>query len=111
MATQTEIYKTIIDAMSDNEEVVAFCEKKLAALAKKTAREEEKAKESQKFRDDIVAVLDAAEGPLSAKDIAEEMGAPSRKVAANMTYVVKSGRAEKVKEPKSAAFKYVVAVH
>lgn len=111
MATQTEIYTTIINAMSDNEEVVAFCEKKLAALAKKTAREEEKAKESQKFRDDIVSVLDAAEGPLSAKEIAEEMGAPSRKVAANMTYIVKAGRAEKAKEPKSTAFKYVVAIH
>ena len=37
--TQFEIYNTIKSAMSDNTDVVAFCDKQLAAIERKRAKD------------------------------------------------------------------------
>ena len=92
--TQFEIYNTIKSAMSDNADVVEFCDKQLAAIERKRAKDAEK----QAFLDEIYAALKSFDEPATSKAVAMHMGedVSSRKVAANMRFLVEDGRAEKV---------------
>lgn len=99
--TQFEIYNTIKSAMSDNADVVEFCDKQLAAIERKRAKDAEKSAEKQAFLDEIYAALksfDEQAGAATSKAVALHMGEDisSRKVAANMRFLVEDGRAEKV---------------
>lgn len=98
--TQFEIYNTIKSAMSDNAEVVEFCDKQLAAIERKRAKDAEKSAEKQAFLDEIYAALKSFDEQTGAtsKAVATHMGedVSSRKVAANMRFLVEDGRAEKV---------------
>ena len=98
--TQFEIYNTIKTAMSDNAEVVEFCDKQLAAIERKRAKDAEKSAEKQAFLDEIYAALKSFDEQAGAtsKAVAMHMGedVSSRKVAANMRFLVEDGRAEKV---------------
>lgn len=98
--TQFEIYNTIKSAMSDNAEVVEFCDKQLAAIERKRAKDAEKSAEKQAFLDEIYAALKSfdEQAGVTSKAVAMHMGedVSSRKVAANMRFLVEDGRAEKV---------------
>ena len=96
--TQFEIYNTIKSAMSDNADVVAFCDKQLAAIERKKAKDAEKTAEKQAFLDEIYKALASFDEPVTAKAVSMHMGedVSSRKVAANMRFLVEDGRAEKV---------------
>lgn len=98
--TQFEIYNTIKSAMSDNADVVEFCDKQLAAIERKRAKDAEKSAEKQAFLDEIYAALKSFDEQAGAtsKAVAMHMGedVSSRKVAANMRFLVEDGRAEKV---------------
>lgn len=98
--TQFEIYNTIKSAMSDNADVVEFCDKQLAAIERKHAKDAEKSAEKQAFLDEIYAALKSFDEQAGAtsKAVAMHMGegVSSRKVAANMRFLVEDGRAEKV---------------
>ena len=96
--TQFEIYNTIKSAMSDNAEVVEFCDKQLAAIERKKAKDAEKNVEKQAFLDEIYKALASFDEPVTSKTVALRMGedVSSRKVAANMRFLVEDGRAEKV---------------
>lgn len=98
--TQFEIYNTIKSAMSDNAEVVEFCDRQLAAIERKRAKDAEKSAEKQAFLDEIYAALKSFDEQAGAtsKAVAMHMGedVSSRKVAANMHFLVEDGRAEKV---------------
>lgn len=104
--TQTEIYNTIKTAMADNAEVVEFCDKKIASLAKKAEKDAAKAAESAAFRDTIMDALVAAEGPLTAKEIADSIESTARKVSANMRFLVEDGRVERIVASKGKAAQY-----
>lgn len=105
--TQFEIYNTIKSAMSDNADVVEFCDKQLAAIERKRAKDAEKSAEKQAFLDEIYAALKSFDEPTTSKAVAMHMGedASSRKVAANMRFLVEDGRAEKITE-NSKTFTY-----
>lgn len=104
--TQFEIYDTIKSAMSDNAEVVEFCDRQLAAIERKRAKDAEKSAGKQAFLDEIYAALKSfdeqagatSEAGATSKAVAMHMGedVSSRKVAANMRFLVEDGRAEKV---------------
>lgn len=104
--TQFEIYNTIKSAMSDNADVVEFCDKQLAAIERKRAKDAEKSAEKQAFLDEIYAALKSfdeqagvtSKAGATSKAVALYMGedVSSRKVAANMRFLVEDGRAEKV---------------
>lgn len=96
--TQFEIYNTIKFAMSDNADVVEFCDKQLAAIERKRAKDAEKSAEKQVFLDEIYAALKSFDEPTTSKAVAMHMGedVSSRSVAANMRFLVEDGRAEKV---------------
>ena len=56
--TQKELYEIIMNGMSDNAEVVAFCEKKIEQLANKSTKsDDKKSAEQRAVMDMIVAVL------------------------------------------------------
>lgn len=95
---QFEIYNTIKSAMSDNADVVEFCDKQLAAIERKRAKDAEKSAEKQAFLDEIYVALKSFDEPTTSKTVAMHMGkdVSSRKVAANMRFLVEDGRAEKV---------------
>ena len=84
--------------MSDNADVVEFCDKQLAAIECKRAKDAEKSAEKQAFLDEIYAALKSFDEPTTSKAVAMHMGkdVSSRKVAANMRFLVEDGRAEKV---------------
>lgn len=105
--TQFEIYNTIKSAMSDNADVVAFCDKQLAAIERKKAKDAEKTAEKQAFLDEVYKALSSFDEPVTSKTVALRMGedVSSRKVAANMRFLVENGRAEKVAE-NSKTFTY-----
>lgn len=105
--TQFEIYNTIKTAMADNADVVAFCDKQIAAIERKKAKDAEKSAEKQAFLDEIYATLASFDEPVTSKTVALRMGedVSSRKVAANMRFLVEDGRAEKVAE-NSKTFAY-----
>lgn len=107
--TETEIYTTIKNAMGDNADIVAFCDKKLAAIEKKASANKEKAAEKQAFLDDLYDVLKTHKDGATSKEIAESMvGVTARKVSANMRFLVSDGRAEKVASTsKNAAARYI----
>ena len=96
--TQFEIYNTIKSAMSDNADVVEFCDKQLAAIERKRAKDAEKNVEKQAFLDEIYKALASFDEPVTSKTVALRMGkdVSSRKVAANMRVLVEDGRAGKV---------------
>ena len=96
--TQFEIYSTIKSAMSDNADVVEFCDRQLAAIERKRAKDAEKSAGKQVFLDEIYAALKSFDEPATSKAVAMHMGedVSSRKVAANMRFLVEDGRAEKV---------------
>lgn len=95
---QFEIYSTIKSAMSDNADIVEFCDKQLAAIERKRVKDAEKSAEKQAFLDEIYAALKSFDEPVASKAVAMHMGkdVSSRKVAANMRFLVEDGRAEKV---------------
>lgn len=105
--TQFEIYNTIKSAMSDNVDVVVFCDKQLAAIERKKAKDAEKTAEKQAFLDEIYKALASFDEPVTSNTVALRMGedVSSRKVAANMRFLVEDGRAEKVAE-NSKTFTY-----
>ena len=96
--TQFEIYNTIKSTMSDNADVVEFCDKQLAAIERKRAKDAEKNVEKQAFLDEIYKALASFDEPVTSKTVALRMGedVSSRKVAANMRFLVEDGRAGKV---------------
>ena len=107
--TQIEIYTTIKNAMSDNANIVEFCDKKIADIEKKNAASKEKVAEKQAFLDAMYDVLRTHKDGATSKEVAESMvGVSTRKVSANMRFLVEDGRAEKVASTsKGAAVRYI----
>lgn len=99
--TKKEMYGFIAEAMSDNAEVVEFCENEIALLEKKAAKAKEaaakKKAEGDELTDAVYAALSADEfEPIA--DIAAKIDGPDvtvSKVTYRLTQLVKNGKAEK----------------
>ncbi len=99
--TEKDFYNTIKDAMADNADVVAFCDKKIAALDNKAAKAKEraakKAAEGDAITEAIVAVL-TAEAQTNA-DILDQIETDEDVTVAKIAYrtdkLAKAGRAVK----------------
>lgn len=87
--TEMEMYKTIVDYFSDCSEdstlgaVIEFCEKKMAQLEKRknVPRKPRFNAESNQFALRVYDMLNAADGPVTNKEIVEELN--SRGIAAS----------------------------
>lgn len=99
--TEMEMYKTIVDYFSDCSEdstwgaVIEFCEKKMAQLEKRknVPRKPRFNAESNQFALRVYDMLNAADGPVTNKEIVEELNgrgiaASPQKVAAALAKLV-----------------------
>ena len=74
--TQKQFYTEVMEAMSDNANVVAMCKKKLEQLENKTSKtDSKKSTEQREVMDMIVAVLCNADKPMKCGDIVKAVNA------------------------------------
>jgi len=98
--TKRDLYNVIKNAMADNADVVAFCDKELAALDHKAEKAKEraakKAAEGDALMDAVAAVL--TDKPMTNADILAvitDEEATVNKIAYRANALVKAGRAVK----------------
>lgn len=112
--TQKAMFEHIMDVMSDDMEVVEFCERKIAQLSKPRARKTSAA--VVEFREKLKAFMAEVDGPMSCGEVAaamtDQLGevVSAQKVSAAFRYFVKSGEMVEVEtEKKSAPKLYAIA--
>lgn len=98
--TKKELYNVIKEAMADNADVVAFCEKEIAALDNKAIKAKEraakKAAEGDALMDAVLAVL--SDEPMTGAEILDAVNdenATVSKVIYRANALVKDGKAAK----------------
>lgn len=117
--TQKELYERIMSSMAEDKEVVAFCEKKIEQLARKTSNgNSKKADEQNAFIDLIVDVLTEAPNPLKCSEIlkdnristfawADGKETSSQRVSAHLKKMVDGGNVRKFTDKKETFFELV----
>ena len=97
--TKKDYFNLIKDAMADNADVVAFCEKEIAAIDNKAVKAKEraakKAAEGDALKDAVQAAL--TDEPMTAAEIVEKSGGEATvgKVQYRANALVKDGAAAK----------------
>ena len=110
--TQKDLYARIAIEMSYDEEVVAFCQKKLDQLARNAARPRKtKANlEVEKFRTDVLEKLAEKDHAVTNKEMAAEFGVSAQKMSAALRMLVKEGKVTRIEpEKKSGAATFEIA--
>lgn len=112
--TQKAMFEHIMDVMSDDMEVVEFCERKIAQLSKPRTRKTSAA--VVEFREKLKSFMTEVDGPMSCGETAalmtDQLGevVSAQKVSAAFRYFVKSGEMVEVEtEKKSAPKLYAMA--
>lgn len=104
--TQKAMFEHIMDAMSEDAEVVEFCERKIAQLSKPRARKTSAA--VVEFREKLKAFMTEVDGPMSCGETAaamtDQLGevVSAQKVSAAFRYFVKSGEMVEVETEKKS---------
>lgn len=110
--TQKDLYNRIMAEMNYDEEVVAFCQKKLDQLARNAARPR-KTKVNQEvvdFRENVFNTLAEKDAPVTNKEMAAEFGVSAQKMSAALRMLVKDGKVERIEpEKKSGAATFKIA--
>lgn len=102
--TDKDIFGLIMDKMADNAEVVAFCERHIAQLNKKSNTA------SREFRANLIDILQEADTAMTSKEIAELMNVTPQKVTNNIKYLVWDGVIVRVEgENSKAASRYALS--
>ena len=115
MATQKELFVRIAEAMSQDAEVVEFCNKKIEQIEnrKSTPRKSTPRKPSAEtvaMRAAILTYLSENTDPVTAAIVGEAMGISSRQASGMLTYLVKMDQAIAIEpEKKGTAKTYVIA--
>lgn len=108
MTTQKELFTRIAEVMSDDEEVVEFCNKKLAQLSKPSSRKANP--EQEAMRAAILTFLSEQDAPSTSATVGEAMGISSRSACGILNYLVKNDQVLVVPaEDKHKAHTYVIA--
>lgn len=96
MATRKELFQTIIEEMSDNEEVVAMCRAYIERLDKQYARKGA-SEETVELRAALAThMMEAGDFYFFLKDVADDMEVSWQRVNSAMQFLVKEGLVEKV---------------
>ena len=110
--TQKDLYARIATEMAYDEEIVAFCQKKIEQIERNAARPR-KAKVNQEvvdFREDVYNKLVEIGEPATNKELAAEFGVSAQKMSAALRFLVKEGRVTRIEgEKKSAPATFVPA--
>lgn len=111
--TQKEMFEHIMEAMSDDMEVVEFCECKIAQLSKPRARKTSAA--VVEFREQVREFMEDTKTPMSCGEVASilseklETTISAQKVSAAFRFFVKEGILMEVETKKSEPNMYVIA--
>lgn len=98
--TQTDLYNRIKTVMAEDAEVVAFCEHKIAQIAK--ARENAKSRprkantEVAEFRDEVFNFVAEQDEPVINKFVAAHFGVTTQKSASALNALANEGRLVKI---------------
>lgn len=100
--TSRELYNRIINAMPNDAEVVAFCQKQITAMDKRNEKRKASTKptKAQEARAELVPLVLAAltDEPMSVKEIADKVGVIYQKVTPALGDLVEANKAYTVKE-------------
>lgn len=103
--TQKDLYNRIAEYMADDEEVVAFCQKKIEQIEKAAARPR-KSKvnlEVEQFRTDVLNALWEKDEPVTNKAMAEQFGVTAQKMSAALRVLVKDDKVVRHEGEKKSA--------
>ena len=108
--TKKEMYGFIKSAMADNSDVVAFCDKEIALLAKKAASAKKAPKKPDTLMDTVYAALTS--DPQMIDDIAAKVGVSNAKVTYRLNALCKTGAVVQgtTKVDKSTKKTYALAI-
>ena len=107
--TKKEMFGFIANAMSENEEVVEFCNHEIELLSRKRSKSNKptpKQIENEGLKERIVSVLGESESPMTIKEIIESIGEKltSQRVSALLSQLIKAETVVKTYEKKVAYF-------
>ena len=108
--TKKEMYGFIANAMSENEEVVAFCDHEIELLEKASARKSSKPTpkqvENEEIKGKIAEILAGIDTPVTATEIKDEVDSTLavQRVSALLSQMVKGGEVVKTYSGKTALF-------
>lgn len=107
--TKKEMFGFIANAMSENEEVVEFCNHEIELLSRKRSKSNKptpKQIANEGVKERIVEVLGESESPLTIPEIISALGVDfsSQKVSALLTQLIKAEKVCKTYEKKVAYF-------
>lgn len=107
--TKRDYFNMIKDAMSDNADVVAFCDHEIELLSKKAAKAKTAPKKVDTLVDDVFSVLTSE--PQTIDAIAAALGISNAKATPRLNKLVADGRAVKgtVKVEKAKRTTYALA--
>lgn len=107
--TKRDYFNMIKDAMSDNADVVAFCDHEIELLSKKAAKAKTAPKKVDTLVDDVFGVLTSE--PQTIDAIAAALGISNAKATPRLNKLVADGRAVKgtVKVEKAKRTTYALA--
>ena len=107
--TKRDNFNMIKDAMSDNADVVAFCDHEIELLSKKAAKAKTAPKKVDTLIDDVFGVLTSE--PQTIDAIANALGISNAKATPRLNKLVEDGRAVKgtVKVEKTKKTTYTLA--
>ena len=109
--TQKQMFALIAEKCADDEQIVAFCEKKIAQLDNRKRAPRKANPEVQERRDAIKDYLAGQENAVIVKDIADALGFTSPQVTGALRGLVNVGEVEIVEpEQKSKAKAYRLVV-
>lgn len=100
--TQKEIYELIAENCADIDEIVEFCERKIAQLNKPKVRKANP--DVVAFRDSVLVTLGEIGHPVTNKELAEELDVSSQKVSSALRYLIKEGAVMRFEEDKTVFF-------
>ena len=109
--TKKEMYANIATLLSDNAEIVEFCEHEISLLnARKSEGDAKKKAETAQRAEAVYEVLANAPEAMTVTDIIatatnEVAGYTNQRVSALLRILIKAGRVEKTIEKKKAFFK------
>lgn len=110
MATQKELFIRIAEVMSEDTEVVEFCNKKIAQIENRKSTPRKPSAETVAMRAAILTFLSENTDPATSATVGEAMGISSRQASGILTYLAKMDQVIALEPSKKGAPKeYVIA--
>ena len=107
--TKKEMYEVIKAELSENEDVVAFCDHEIELLSRKRSKSSKptaKQVENEALKERILGILGESETPMTIPEVIDSLGEKhtSQKISSLMSQLIKGEKVVKTYEKKVAYF-------